>query len=62
MNRPKGQKDEVLIMARVFGRKNGRGHRVYLETVSLEDMVRLQAIKVYRTFVADYTNLEFEIV
>ena len=48
-------------MARVFGRKNGKGRRIYLETVSLEDMARLQNIKVYRTFVADYTNLEFEI-
>lgn len=47
-------------MARVYGYKNGRGHKQYLETVSLEDVERLKRLGVYRTMVADYTRLEFE--
>lgn len=49
-------------MARVYGYKNGRGHKQYLETVSLEDMERLQRLGVYRTYIADYTRLVFEVV
>mgnify|MGYP007022159859 CR=1 FL=1 len=49
-------------MVKVFGKLNNKGRLIYLETVFIDDAVRLAADGVYRTFKGDYTNLIFKVV
>lgn len=49
-------------MIRVYDRLNGNGRPVYLETVFIDDALRLANDGVYRTFKGDYTDLTFKVV
>ena len=49
-------------MVKVFGKLNNKGRLVYLETVFVDDAIRLAADGVYRTFKGDYKSLVFKLI
>lgn len=46
-------------MYKVFGKVNGKGHRVYIKTIYADDRYRLAQAGVMYTSANTYTNLTF---